>query len=112
MRANDALSVLPQMVRETRIALGGRCSEMLMQPCRRRDSEKGQQEEGDSGRTICTRIAADSDDSHYSINHAGYNPSDHLHDISVGAQYEGQTDASLGTCSVCMHRAKHAADND
>lgn len=30
MRANDALSVLPQMVRETRIVLGDGCSEMPM----------------------------------------------------------------------------------
>ena len=26
-------------------------------------------------------------------------------------QYEGKTDAGLGTCSVHMHRAKHAADD-
>ena len=41
---------------------------------------------------------------------AGHNSSDFVTRLWA-AQYEEQTDAGLGMCSVCMHRVKHAADD-
>ena len=76
-------------------------------PSTRRD---GQEEEGDCNGSICTCIEADCGDSLWQRRIR-------LHgDFAAylwAAQYEGQTDAGLdSTCSICVHLAKHAADDD
>jgi chaperonin GroEL (HSP60 family) len=55
---HDALSVLSQTVKETRIVLGGGCSEMLMSVA----VEESQWKEGDRGRGVCTRSSSNPDD--------------------------------------------------
>jgi len=97
---HDALSVLSQTVKETRVVLGGGCSEMLMscavdEAARKVKGKKAIAVEAFAHalRQIPTILA----------DNAGYDSSDLVTRLRA-AHYEGQMDAGLGTCSMCMHR--------
>jgi T-complex protein 1 subunit beta len=89
---HDALSVLSQTVKETRIVLGGGCSEMLMscaveEAARKVKGKKAIAAEAFSRalRQIPTILA----------DNAGYDSSDLVARLRA-AHYEGQSDAGLG----------------
>ena len=89
---HDALSVLSQTVKETRIVLGGGCSEMLMscavdEAARKVVGKKAIAAEafGHALRQIPTILA----------DNAGYDSSDLVSRLRA-AHYEGKTDAGLG----------------
>lgn len=89
---HDALSVLSQTVKETRIVLGGGCSEMLMscaveEAARKVRGKKAIAAEafGRALRQIPTILA----------DNAGYDSSDLVARLRA-AHYEGQSDAGLG----------------
>ena len=89
---HDALSVLSQTVKETRIVLGGGCSEMLMscaveEEARRIQGKKAIAAEafGRALRMIPTILA----------DNAGYDSSDLVAKLRA-AHYEGKSDAGLG----------------
>ena len=89
---HDALSVLSQTVKETRIVLGGGCSEMLMscaveEEARRVQGKKAIAAEalGRALRMIPTILA----------DNAGYDSSDLVAKLRA-AHYEGKSDAGLG----------------
>lgn len=96
---HDALSVLSQTVKETRIVLGGGCSEMLMSCAVEEEVRKVQGKKaiaaeafGRALRMIPTILA----------DNAGYDSSDLVAKLRA-AHYEGKTDAGLGRsqCSQC-----------
>lgn len=89
---HDALSVLSQTVKETRIVLGGGCSEMLMscavdEAARKVKGKKSIAAEafGRALRQIPTILA----------DNAGYDSSDLVAQLRA-AHYEGQSEAGLG----------------
>jgi len=89
---HDALSVLSQTVKETRVVLGGGCSEMLMscavdEEARKVKGKKAIAVEafGRALRQIPTILA----------DNAGYDSSDLVSRLRA-AHYEGNTDAGLG----------------
>jgi T-complex protein 1 subunit beta len=89
---HDALSVLSQTVKETRVVLGGGCSEMLMscavdEEARKVKGKKAIAAEafGRALRQIPTILA----------DNAGFDSSDLVSRLRA-AHYEGQTDAGLG----------------
>ena len=95
---HDALSVLSQTVKETRIVLGGGCSEMLMscaveEEARRVQGKKAIAAEafGRALRMIPTILA----------DNAGYDSSDLVAKLRA-AHYDGRYDAGLGT--FALHR--------
>ena len=101
---HDALSVLSQTVKETRVVLGGGCSEMLMscaidEAARKVKGKKAIAVEAFAHalRQIPTILA----------DNAGYDSSDLVTRLRA-AHYEGQTDAGLGACSMLC--AGYAAD--
>ncbi len=89
---HDALSVLSQTVKETRIVLGGGCSEMLMSVAVEESAKKvsGKKAIATEAFSRALReipiILADN---------AGYDSSDLVARLRA-AHYEGQTDAGLG----------------
>jgi T-complex protein 1 subunit beta len=91
---HDALSVLSQTVKETRIVLGGGCSEMLMSVAVEESAKKvsGKKAIAVEAFTRALRqipiILADN---------AGYDSSDLVAKLRA-AHYEGQTDAGLSEC--------------
>ena len=91
-RSLDALSVLSQTVKETRIVLGGGCAEMLMscaveEEARHVTGKKAIAAEafGRALRMIPTILA----------DNAGYDSSDLVAKLRA-AHYDGKTDAGLG----------------
>lgn len=94
---HDALSVLSQTVKETRITLGGGCAEMTManavdEEAKRTDGKKALAVESFARalRQIPTILA----------DNAGYDSSDLVAKLRA-AHYEGRTDAGLGAfCSA------------
>lgn len=92
---HDALSVLSQTVKETRIVLGGGCSEMLMSVAVEESAKKVSGKKAIAAeafaralRQIPTILA----------DNAGYDSSDLVARLRA-AHYEGQTDAGLSECS-------------
>lgn len=90
---HDALSVLSQTVQETRVVLGGGCSEMLMscaveEEARRTQGKRAIAAEAFSRalRQIPTILA----------DNAGFDSSDLVSKLRA-AHYEGHSDAGLGT---------------
>lgn len=105
---HDALSVLSQTVKETRVVLGGGCSEMLMscavdEAARKVKGKKAIAVEAFAHalRQIPTILA----------DNAGYDSSDLVTRLRA-AHYEGQMDAGLGTYLMGMHPVQHTADDD
>ena len=95
---HDALSVLSQTVKETRVVLGGGCSEMLMscaveEEARKIKGKKALAAEA-FGRALrqIPIILADN---------AGYDSSDLVSKLRA-AHYEGQSDAGLGKRFHCF----------
>ena len=93
---HDALSVLSQTVKETRVVLGGGCSEMLMSCAVDEEARKVQGKKaiaaeafGRALRMIPTILA----------DNAGYDSSDLVAKLRA-AHYEGKSDAGLGK-SIC-----------
>ena len=93
---HDALSVLSQTVKETRIVLGGGCSEMLMSCAVEKEARtiKGKKAIGSEAfaralRQIPTILA----------DNAGFDSSDLVSKLRA-AHYEGQADAGLGKLPV------------
>jgi T-complex protein 1 subunit beta len=94
---HDALSVLSQTVKETRVVLGGGCSEMLMscavdEEVRKVKGKKAIAAEafGRALRQIPTILA----------DNAGYDSSDLVSRLRA-AHYEGDSQAGLGECRSC-----------
>lgn len=92
---HDALSVLSQTVKETRIVLGGGCSEMLMSCAVEEEARKIQGKKAIAAeafskalRQIPTILA----------DNAGYDSSDLVSKLRA-AHYEGRSDAGLGASS-------------
>ena len=99
---HDALSVLSQTVKETRVVLGGGCSEMLMSCAVDEEARKVQGKKaiaaeafGRALRMIPTILA----------DNAGYDSSDLVAKLRA-AHYEGKSDAGLGQsiCSITLIR--------
>ncbi len=95
---HDALSVLSQTVKETRIVLGGGCSEMLMSCAVEEEVRKVQGKKaiaaeafGRALRMIPTILA----------DNAGYDSSDLVAKLRA-AHYEGKSDAGLGKLQCCQ----------
>ena len=97
---HDALSVLSQTVKETRVVLGGGCSEMLMscavdEAARKVVGKKAIAAEafGHALRQIPTILA----------DNAGYDSSDLVSRLRA-AHYDGKRDAGLGAaiCLLCL----------
>lgn len=93
---HDALSVLSQTVKETRVVLGGGCSEMLMscaieEEARKVAGKKAIAVEAFARalRQIPTILA----------DNAGFDSADLVTRLRA-AHYEGQSDAGLGTCPI------------
>ena len=91
---HDALSVLSQTVKETRVVLGGGCSEMLMSCAVEEEARKVQGKKAIAAeafaralRQIPTILA----------DNAGYDSSDLVSRLRA-AHYDGQADAGLGKC--------------
>ena len=89
---HDALSVLSQTVKETRVVLGGGCSEMLMSCAVEEEARKIQGKKAIAAeafaralRMIPTILA----------DNAGYDSSDLVAKLRA-AHYEGRSDAGLG----------------
>jgi len=101
---HDALSVLSQTVKETRIVLGGGCSEMLMGVAVEESAKKVSGKKAIAAeafaralRQIPTILA----------DNAGYDSADLVARLRA-AHYEGQTDAGLSEC-LCFYYG-HAAE--
>ena len=95
---HDALSVLSQTVKETRIVLGGGCSEMLMSCAVEEEARKVQGKKAiaveafaHALRQIPTILA----------DNAGYDSSDLVSKLRA-AHYEGKNDAGLSAYSVFL----------
>lgn len=90
---HDALSVLSQTVKETRVVLGGGCSEMLMSCAVEEEARKIQGKKAIAAEAFSRAlrqmptILADN---------AGYDSSDLVSKLRA-AHYEGRADAGLGT---------------
>ena len=94
---HDALSVLSQTVKETRVVLGGGCAEMLMSVAVERAAKTvwgkkalAVEAFAHALRQIPTILA----------DNAGYDSSDLVSRLRA-AHYEGQPDAGLGECCSC-----------
>ena len=91
---HDALSVLSQTVKETRVVLGGGCSEMLMSCAVEEEARKIQGKKAIAAEAFARAlrqmptILADN---------AGFDSSDLVAKLRV-AHYEGQADAGLSEC--------------
>lgn len=94
---HDALSVLSQTVKETRVVLGGGCAEMLMSVAVERAAKTvwgkkalAVEAFAHALRQIPTILA----------DNAGYDSSDLVSRLRA-AHYEGRPDAGLGVCWSC-----------
>lgn len=100
---HDALSVLSQTVKETRVVLGGGCSEMLMSCAVDEEARKIQGKKAIAAEAFARAlrqmptILADN---------AGYDSSDLVSRLRA-AHYDGQTDAGLGM-SACIGTLSNA----
>lgn len=106
---HDALSVLSQTVKETRVVLGGGCSEMLMSCAVEEEARKVQGKKAIAAeafaralRMIPTILA----------DNAGYDSSDLVAKLRA-AHYEGKSDAGLGKSeSLARHRFHSTTNTD